>query len=128
MTTRVLAALLLLSLTLTACEAFGLASRSEDGCTEQARAYSGTLVASFVTTVGGLRSLTPGTAPVRWPELPPDSPAFLCYIDAAIAKAPPPGPDNEISDPFDRAVIGIAGGEPHMIVAGYRANLPVRAP
>ncbi len=98
-------------------------------CAGAARDYSGTVVASFNTTIGAIRALEPRAGnPQLWPELAPDHPAVLCYIDGEIAKAPPPGSDGEISRPFDRAAVAIVDGDRQLIIAGYRDQLPVRAP
>ena len=121
----VLVALALMSSTLAACEVFG-AGPAVAACAQSARDYSGTLVASLHTSVGAVRDLVPGRVqPERWPDLARDQPAFLCYIDAEIAKGPPPGPDGEIPDSFNRAVIGIAGGRSELIMAGYRDQIPI---
>lgn len=53
---------------------------------------------------------------------------MLCYIDGQIAKAPPLGPSGEVPEPFDRAAVAIIDGKAELVVAGYRDQLPVRAP
>ncbi|HEX7197593.1 MAG TPA: hypothetical protein VF364_12265 [Candidatus Limnocylindria bacterium] len=77
---------------------------------------------SFATTVGKVRGLTAGAAPARWPELADESPAVVCYLDGSVLKAPPGG------DPYERAVIAVAGEQAELIIAGYRDQIPVRAP
>jgi hypothetical protein len=54
----------------------------------------------------------------------------VCWIDAPIAKSPPPTPDGETRPSFDRAVVGIraADGALELIKAGYRDSLRVEAP
>jgi hypothetical protein len=122
-------ALPLASLTLAACGMFGLPTSAAETCAPSAREYSGTVVGAFITTVGAIRALEPRPAePARWPDLAPDQPAVLCYVDAQIAKGPPPGPNGEIRDPFDRVVIGVVDGKGEMVMAGYRDQLPVIAP
>lgn len=109
------------------CDVFGLAAGNP--CAAVAADYSGTVVGTFGTTVGAIRSLAPlPQDPIRWPALAADHPAILCYIDGMIPKAPPPGPNGEIRDPFDRLVIAIVDEEAELIMAGYQDNLPARAP
>jgi hypothetical protein len=122
-------ALALALLTLAACGLPGVPDRAADACIEAARGYSGAVVASFSTTVGAIRALEPrAVEPGRWPDLAPDHAAILCYIDATIAKGPPPALDGKIRDPYDRVVVGVVDGKPDMITAGYRDQLHVRAP
>ena len=120
---------LLLGLTVGACEAFGLRPPPAESCAGPA-ATMGSVVGAFNTTVGEIRALEPRQAvPQRGPDLAPDHPAVLCYIDGEDAKAPPPGPSGEVSPPFDRAVVAIVvDGQSELIIAGYRDQLPVRAP
>ncbi|MDQ2964328.1 MAG: hypothetical protein M3R57_00545 [Chloroflexota bacterium] len=124
-----LLALPLAPLTLAACGILGLSTSATEACAPSAREYSGTVVGAFSTTVGAIRALESRPAePSRWPDLAPDQPAVLCYIDAQIAKGPPPGPSGEIRDPFDRVVIGVVDGKGEMVMAGYGDELPVVAP
>lgn len=124
-----LLALPLASLALAACEILGGPASFAAECAGPARSYAGIVVGSFNTTVGAIRGLEPiPVEPARWPDLAPDHQAVLCYIDSEIAKGPPPGPNGEIRDPFDRVVIGIVDGQTEMISAGYRDRLPVSAP
>lgn len=93
-------------------------------CADQAR-ESGPdfrVVGSFATTVGDVRGMTPGAAPVRWPELADDFLAVVCYLDGSVPKAPPDG------EPYDRALIAAAGEHAELIMAGYRDQLPIEAP
>jgi hypothetical protein len=101
---------------------------SAQACAGPARDYAGDVVGSFDTTVGAIRRLDGVAGPARWPGTAPDHPAVLCYIDAQIAKGPPPGPNGEIREPFDRVVVGVVEGKSEVIVAGYRDRLPVDAP
>lgn len=93
-------------------------------CAEQAREHGPDLrvVGSFATTVSEVRGLTPGAAPARWPELADELPAVVCYLDGPVPKAPPGG------EPYDRAVVAVAGEYAELIIAGYRDQLPVEAP
>jgi hypothetical protein len=93
-------------------------------CAEQARENGPDfrVVGSFATTVSKVRGLTPGAAPARWPELVDEAPAVVCYLDGSVPKAPPGG------EPYDRAVIAVAGEHAELIIAGYRDQLPVEAP
>lgn len=120
-----LPALTLAFVSLAAC----LAPSAAYTCEVSAREYAGTVVGAFNTTVGAIRALEPLPAePARWPNLAPDRPAVLCYIDAQIAKGPPPGPNGEIREPFDRVVIGVVDGKAELVMAGYRDQLPALAP
>ena len=53
----------------------------------------------------------------------------VCWIDAPIAKSPPPTPDGDTRPSFDRAVVGIRAdnGTIELINAGYRDSLRVEA-
>ncbi len=123
-----LLALPLASLVLVGCQVVGVPTSATEICAASARDYAGTLVGSFTTTVGAIRRLEGLVEPARWPGIGPDRPAVLCFIDAETAKGPPPGPNGEIRDPFDRVVIGIVDEEDEMVTAGYRDQLPVQAP
>jgi hypothetical protein len=54
----------------------------------------------------------------------------VCWIDAPIAKSPPPTPDGATRPSFARAVVGIRAdnGAIELIKAGYRDSLRVEAP
>jgi hypothetical protein len=54
----------------------------------------------------------------------------VCWIDAPVAKSPPPKPDGEHRPSFDRAVVGIRAdnGTIELIKAGNRDSLRVEAP
>jgi hypothetical protein len=93
-------------------------------CQEQADAAEPhrLVVGSFATTVTTVRGLMPGGEPEGWPELRGEGPAVLCYLDGPLPQGPPGG------EPFDRAVIAVAGDDAQLIIAGYRDELEVRAP
>ena len=120
--------LLLAAWAVAGCEVVVPGTSALEACTSAARDYAGTVAGSFGTDVAAIRALTPGAQPARWPDLSPDHPAVLCYVDAEIPKAPPPGPDGQISPSFDRALVAVVDGESEMSAAGYRDRLPVRAP
>jgi hypothetical protein len=87
------------------------------------------VVGAFPTTISRLRLLESREGqPTQWAEMPGDHLAVLCYIDAQIAKAPPPGPTGEARDPYDRILIAVVDGMPTLLAAGYRDTLPVQAP
>lgn len=119
-----------LALALTGCGLlFGPDAASD--CADQARIYGPEfrVVGSFSTNVGHIRGLSPeAVEPIRWPELSNNASAVLCYLDGPVAKGPPPVLNGPIPPSFDRVVIGIAGGHADMILAGYRAQIVVRAP
>jgi hypothetical protein len=54
----------------------------------------------------------------------------VCWIDAPIAKSPPPTPEGETRPSLDRAVVGIRAddGALELVKAGYRDSLCVEAP
>jgi hypothetical protein len=113
----------------TSSQALGPRPSAADACASAAGGYAGTVVGSFDTTVGAIRGLEPHRAnPARWPGLPPDHAAVLCYIDGQVAMAPPPPASGPVAESFDRVVIGVVDGTPVMIMAGYRDGLPVKAP
>ena len=93
-------------------------------CAEQARENGPDfrVVGAFATTVSEVRDMTPGAVPARWPELAGESAAVVCYIDGSVPKAPPG------DDPYDRAVIVVAGEHAELVIAGYHDQLPVEAP
>lgn len=124
-----LLALPLVSVVLVACGILGLPTSATETCARSTSDYAGTVVGAFNTTVRAIRALEPLPAvPARWPNLAADHPAVLCYIDAQIAKGPPPGPNGEVRDPFDRVVIGVVDAKGELVMAGYRDYLPVIAP
>lgn len=100
-------------------------SDAERVCSQEAKAYGPdfSVAGSFDTTVGSIRSIgARGPNPTLWPGEVAEHKAVLCYLDGPIAKSPPGG------TPFDRAVVGVAAGDPELIMAGYRKNLAVTAP
>lgn len=109
-----------------ACDSSDLSAVPE--CATVAREYSGTVAGSFNSTVGAIRRLEGQAELPRWPNVIADQSAVLCYFDAQIAKAPPPGPNGEIHEPFDRVIVAIVDGKSELNVAGYRDAVPVRAP
>ena len=128
MTRAALMVALLVSQLSAACDNFGPPTPAEEACTAPAHDYNGSVVGAFQTTVGAMRNLERGMDPPRWPELTPDYPAVLCFIDADIAKGPPPGPGGSIAPSFDRLLVGVVDGAAEVLIAGYRDQLPVRAP
>ena len=66
--------------------------------------------------------------PPLWPGHPATDPTVLCYVDAEIPKAPPPGQNGEARPNFNRVVIGVIDGAGIMFMAGYRDRLPIEAP
>jgi hypothetical protein len=100
-----------------------------DPCAASAGNYNGHAAGSFVTTVGAIRALeAAGIESQWWRGLPDSHPAVLCYIDGQIPKGPPPPMSGTVPPSFDRAVIAVIDGQPDLIMAGYRDNLPVVAP
>jgi hypothetical protein len=93
-------------------------------CAEQAEVNGPDfrVAGSFATTVSTVRDLTSGAAPGRWPQLSAEMPAVICYLDGPVPEAPPG------VEPFDRAVIAVAGGHAELIIAGYRDEIEIQAP
>jgi hypothetical protein len=120
------------ALAVTGCVATTVQSAAPigDPCAASAAAYNGVVAGSFVTTVGAIRRLDEPQQiePQRWPGLPDNHPAVLCYIDGQIPKGPPPQISGTIPPSFDRAVIVVVDGQSDLIMAGYRDNLPIVAP
>jgi hypothetical protein len=100
-------------------------------CTTAADRYNGRVVAAFAMTVDDVRAVMPTALPggednypEGWESLSGDVAAAKCYIDAEIAKAPPPGPEGASEPSFDRAVLFAAiGVDAAFYAAGYRDNL-----
>jgi hypothetical protein len=110
-------------------QALGPRTSAADACAVAAGGYAGAVVGSFETTVGAIRGFDPHPAnPALWPDISPDHPAVLCYIDGQIAMAPPPPASGPLPESFDRVVIGVVDGAPVTVMAGYRDGLPVKAP
>ena len=123
--------ILAMGVTTAACDVAGPSGSEVELCAGVAREYSGwhRVVGSFNTTVGAVRALEPRMGqPQRWPDLAPDHPAVLCYIDGEIPKGPPAGPNGEAPKDYDRAVVAIVDGQSELIIAGYQDKLPVQAP
>jgi len=117
----------ILAVTLGACSTLPVPPTTGD-CAGPARDYGGPVVGSFSTSIGAIRALQGSGQPANWADKPADYPAILCYLDAQIAKAPPPGPNGQIHEPYDRIVVAIVDGVPTLVEAGYRDRLPVKAP
>lgn len=83
----------------------------------------GTVAGAFETTLAGAQRLMPERHPPLRPDIGRDQTAYICYLDLAIAKAPPLGGRS-----FDRAIYLIVGNQAEMLSAGYGESLPVRAP
>jgi hypothetical protein len=133
---------------LAACGSFGVQrsqptdavqqSRTEPErlCTTAADGYNGELVAAFAMTVQDVRAVMPTAQPggednypEGWESLSGDVAAAKCYIDAEIAKAPPPGPEGTSEPSFDRAVLFAATGvDAAFYAAGYRDSLSPEPP
>jgi hypothetical protein len=127
--TRTFAMAPLLAIVLGGCSMLDVPMSAADACVAPARDYGGPVVGAFSTTVAAIRGLQPmNPQPQLWPDQPPGSDAVLCYIDAEIAKAPPPGPNGEIRDPYDRIAVGIVDGVATLVQAGYRDQLQIKAP
>ncbi len=123
----VFATLILMASSLAACanaaaspDASALAARE---CATAAAGYAGTAVGVFETTVGTIRGMAPrGGFDSRWPGLPADHAAVICYIDAEEIPAPGPGPG---APPYNRAVIAVVDGTQDFLMAGHRDTLPI---
>ena len=70
-------------------------------------------------TVEEVRALQPQLQPARWPELAPQDPATLCYLDGPFGAAPGGG------DPYDRAVVAVAEGHSDLVIVGYQRDMAV---
>jgi hypothetical protein len=99
---------------------------AEQVCAEQAEASGPTfsVAGAFATNVGALRELgdDADAQPELWHGTPSDTRAVICYLDGPVPKAPPGG------EPFDRAVVGIVGGEAVLLVAGYQDTIKIETP
>jgi hypothetical protein len=116
-------------LLLIACQSVGASVAAWEACSRAAGEYNGSVAGSYATTVGYIRRLGLSGEPARWPDLAPDHPAVLCYVDGQIAKGPPSPRDGQTAAAsFDRAAVAVVDGHVELIIAGYRSNLPVRAP
>ncbi len=118
------ALLLFVGLSLSACSALTDDS-SARVCAAEAEDFGPEfrVAGSFTTTVGRLRSLEPRvSSPERWPDLAAAHAAVVCFLDGPVAFSPPGGQQ------YDRAVVGVADSRAEMLMAGYKTNIPVRAP
>ena len=90
-------------------------------CLEQARDRGPefTVAGSLATTVEQVRALQPQLQPARWPELAPEDPATLCYLDGPFGAAPGGG------DPYDRALVAVADGHSDLVIVGYQREMAV---
>src|SRR6266550_925255 len=110
------------------CGMLGNSLSAFDACAGPARDYGGPVVGAFDTSVGAVRRLQGDGQPLLWQEHPATDPAVLCYVDAEIPKAPPPGPNGLVRPSFNRVVIGVIDGAGVMVLAGYRDRLAIKSP
>jgi hypothetical protein len=107
----------------TACGAAGPLPPEAAICSDVALEYDGVVVGSYRTTVVNVRRMQPGEVEGGpFADVPDGEDAVVCYVDAAIAKAPPGG------EPFDRAIVAVVGGRAILVTAGYKRDLPVVRP
>ena len=112
---------------------------------EAARGPGMTVIRAFATTVGGVRQWeaqqtamdaeragepSSSVGQATWSDArSAGTGAVLCYLDGAVAKAPPPTPGGPDPAPFDRVVVAVLDdGSVTAVVLGYRENIPVHAP
>jgi hypothetical protein len=115
-----------LALVVCACNPSPFDGAAWSRCAEAARDYNGKVAGAFATTVGRVRRTAPDAE--LFPQVEDGVPATLCYIDADIAKGPPPGPEGQIREPFDRVVLALVDNQVEVVLAGYRADVPVVDP
>lgn len=109
---------------------------AQDLCASAADNYGGTVVAAFAMTVNDVRAVMPSAPPGGqdnypdgWDSLGGDVSAAKCYMDADIAKGPPPDLDGNVAPSFDRALFYAADGVPLAFqAAGYRDRLVPEPP
>jgi hypothetical protein len=94
------------------------------GCVTAARNYNGQVVAFTVTTFGVVRNYSAVRDDPRLTGVSLDAPAYVCYIDGQIGKAPPPLPNATPWPPYDRVVVVAVGNTSDLVTAGYRQSLP----
>ena len=126
-----LVVILVMGVTTAECGVAGPSGSEVELCAGVAREYSGwhRVVGSFNTTVGAVRALEPRMGqPQRWPDLAPDHPAVLCYIDGEIPKGPPAGPNAEATKDYHRAAVAILDCQSALIIAGYQDKFPLQPP
>jgi hypothetical protein len=100
-------------------------SGATSACADAARQSGGELevAAAYESTVGTIRdSSVNATHRALWPDMSPDTPASLCYLDGPISRAPPGG------EPNNREVVGVANGQVEFLMSGYQQSLETRAP
>jgi hypothetical protein len=118
-----------LAIGLGGCSILGSDVSAAEACAVPGREYAGPVVGAFNTTIGAISALLPsGGQPQALQGQPAGHAAILCYVDAEIPKAPPPGPNGEIRGPYNRIVLVIVDGVATLIQAGYRDQLPISAP
>ena len=129
-----------MALALAACGSVGPDRPAAEVCADQATEQGGTLVASFVTTVGSVvriaaeresREAAAGRphqgAPRRFTGLSPDGAAILCYFDDVSIGIPYPSGEPE-PRPWDRIGVAVVGGTADVVMVGYREQLQIQAP
>lgn len=99
-------------------------------CVTMALEDHGSVTAFFASTVGAIRAVPAARNDEQLATYPSDGAASICYIDGQIPKGPPIPPDPSATVPpsFDRAVLVVIGQDTFMVAAGYRQNLPIKAP
>ncbi len=98
-------------------------SPGETPCSLLAPDYNGAVAAAFRTSVGMVRDMTPIKDNPQLAGYADSDPAWLCYIDGEIPKAPASGAPS-----FDRALLVVVGNQSYFIAAGYRQTMPVETP
>ncbi len=99
-----------------------------DPCTAAAQSVGGKVAASFNTTIAKLRAMPQLSVQPQLASYADTQAVALCYVDGAIPKGPPPGPDGSIPPSYDRAVFVVVGGHYQFLMAWYREDLPATAP
>jgi hypothetical protein len=115
---------LLAALVLAGCSSRAAPSASPP-CAAAAEAYNGQVVGFEATTLSVARGFSVIAGDPRLSALAPTEPAYVCFIDGQIPKAPPPLPGETPAPPFDRAMVVAVGTVSDLIEAGYRTTLPV---